>query len=107
MKKSKFLGLKSDTWLCTYVGVADVQPAFCRRKVNGKRVRSKSPGSKQYYYIFERITSDQKAMKMIRLNASQASLVLQGKRTVEEFALKKERKRSQLFKDKVSYSFCD
>ena len=108
MKKSKYLGMKSGNWECTHVGVARVQPAYkLKRNNSGRRVRTKYPGHQSYYYIFERLTSDQKAMKMIRLNASQASLVLQGKRTVEEFAMKKERKRSQLFKDKVSYSFCD
>lgn len=107
MKKSKYLGLKSGNWQCTHVGIADVQPAFCRRRVNGKRVRSKSPGSKQYYYIFERITSDKKAMKMIRLNATQVRQVLYNWFTVEDFAQKKEAQRSQVFKDKVSYSFCD
>lgn len=106
MKKSKYLGMRSGGWECTHVGVADVQPAFCRRKVGGKRVRSKSPGSRQYYYIFERITSDNKAMKMIRLNASQTAKVLNGKSTVEDFAKQKELKRSKIFKDKVSYSFC-
>jgi hypothetical protein len=107
MKKSKYLDMKSGDWSCTHVGVADVQPAFCRRKVNGKRVRSKSPGSQQYYYIFERLTSDNKAMKMIRLNASQVRQVLNGKYTVEDLAKKKAAKRNQVFKNKVSYSFCD
>ena len=107
MKTSKYLGLKSGTWECTYVGVADVQPAFCRRKVNGKRVRSKSPGSQQYYYIFERPTSDGKAMKMIRLNAQQANLVLKGRKAVEDYAKRKEAERSTDFVQKISYSFCD
>ena len=107
MKKSKYLNMTSGDWTCTYVGVADVQPAFCRRKVNGKRVRSKSPGSRQYYYIFERITSDKKALKMIRLSAAQARKVLVNTSTVEEFAKKKEVLRSQIFNNKVSYSFCD
>ena len=107
MKTSKYLGLKSGTWECTYVGVADVQPAFRRRKVNGKRVRSKSPGSQQYYYIFERPTSDGKAMKMIRLNAQQANLVLKGRKAVEDYAKRKEAERSTDFVQKISYSFCD
>ena len=107
MKKSKYLGLKSGDWTCTYTAVADVQPKYCRRKVDGKRVLSKSPGSMQYYYIFERLTSDGKAMKMIRLNAAQARQVLHNWFTVEDFARKKAAKRSQEFKDKVSYSFCD
>ena len=107
MRTSKYLNRIFGNWKCIHVGVADVQPAFCRRKVNGKRVRSKSPGSRQYYYAFERITSDQKAMKMIRLNAAQVRQVLNGTYTVEYFAEKKEAKRSQLFTEKVSYSFCD
>ena len=107
MKKSKYLGLKSGDWQCTHVGVADVQPKYRRHKVNGKRALSKHPGSMQYYYIFERITSDKKAMKMIRLNAAQARQVLCNWFTVEDFARKKAAKRSQEFKDKVSYSFCD
>jgi len=109
MKKSKYLGLKSGNWECTHVGVASVQPTFKKyeRDLFGRRVRSKSPGSKQYYYIFERLTSDKKAMKMIRLNAAQARLVLCNWFTVEDFAKKKETKRSQDFAHKVSYSFCD
>jgi hypothetical protein len=108
MKKSKYLGMKSGNWECTHVGVARVQPAYKLKKNNyGQRVRTKYPGHQSYYYIFERLTSDQKAMKMIRLNASQANLVLKGVASVEDFAAKKERKRSQTFTEKVSYSFCD
>lgn len=106
MRKSKYMDLNSGTWKCTHVGVADVQPSRCRRKrVNGKLAKSKSPGSKQYYYIFERPTSDGKAMKMIRLNASQARLVLYGIKSVEDFAAKKAELRTQVFTEKVSYSF--
>ena len=108
MKKSKYLGMKSGNWECTHVGVARVQPAYKMKKnAYGHRVRTKYPGHQSYYYIFERLTSDQKAMKMIRLNASQANLVLKGVASVEDFATKKERKRSQTFTEKVSYSFCD
>jgi hypothetical protein len=46
-------------------------------------------------------------MKMIRLNAAQARQVLCNWFTVEDFARKKEAKRSQDFAHKVSYSFCD
>lgn len=109
MKKSKYFGMKSGDWSCTHVGVARVQPAYHERgrDVNGRKLRSVSAGHRQYYYIFERLTSDAKAMKMIRLSAMQANQVLNGKRTVEDFAQKKERKRSQVFQEKVSYSFCD
>ena len=108
MKKSKYLGMKSGDWTCTHVGVERVQPAFKeKRDYLGRRVRNKYPGHQTYYYIFERLTSDQKAMKMIRLSASQARQVLTQKYTVEDFAKKKELERSQAFKQKVSYTFCD
>ncbi len=108
MKKTKYLGLKVGNWQCTYVGVDRVQPAYTQKLDEyGKKIRSKRPGHQSYYYIFERLTSDQKAMKMIRLGYWQAKKVLRGECTVEYFAEKKERKRSQVFKNKVSYSFCD
>ena len=106
MKKSKYLNMKSGDWECTHVGVARVQPAFKQKKVDGKRVRTKSPGHQSDYYIFERHTSDAKAMKMIRLSASQANRVYKGLATVEDFAKKKAAKKSQVFTHKVSYSFC-
>lgn len=105
MRQSKYFGMKSGDWRCTHVGVASVQPALTHFKRNGKRVHSKHPGSQQYYYIFERITSDSKAMKMIRLSAAQALKVLKGDATVEYFAEKKACKKAAAFKDKVSYSF--
>jgi hypothetical protein len=108
MRKSKYLGMQSGDWFCSHVGVARVQPAFKKKKdVDGRRVRSKRPGHCTYYYIFERLTSDKKAMKMIRLNAQQVRQVLDNQFTVEDFAKKKAAKRSQIFKEKVSYSFCD
>lgn len=107
MRISKYVGLKSGTWECTHVGVERVQPAYKIKRNNyGQRVRSKYPGHQTYYYIFERLTSDGKALKMIRLNASQARMVLSGKKTVEDYSIKKERERSTSFKEKVSYSFC-
>ena len=107
MKVSKYLGLVSGDWTCTHVGVDRVQPAFKQKRVDGKRVRAKYPGHMSYYYIFERLTHDGKAMKMIRLSAAQANYVLKGIKTVEEYALMKEELRSQEFIKKVSYSFCD
>lgn len=108
MRRSKYLGMKSGNWECTHVGVERVQPAYkIKKDALGKRVRNKYPGHQSYYYIFERITSDAKAMKMIRLNARQVRQVLDQKYTVEDFAQKKELERSQTFTKKVSYSFCD
>ena len=107
MIRSEFYGLKSGDWKCTHVGVASITGAYKKKKVDGKRVRNKTPGHRNYYYIFERLTSDSKAMKMIRLNAAQVRKVRDGWFTVEELADKKAAKRSQVFKEKVSYSFCD
>ena len=107
MIRSEFYGMTSGDWKCTHVGVASITGAYKKKKVDGKRVRNLTPGHRNYYYIFERLTSDSKAMKMIRLNASQVRQVLNGTYSVEYFAEKKEAKRSQVFNEKVSYSFCD
>lgn len=108
MKKSKYLNKVFGNWECTHVGVARVQPKYKnKRGEDGKKLKNKFPGHQSYYYIFERLTSDKKAMKMIQLNANQANLVLKGARTVEDFAEKKEAERSQAYNKKVSYCFCD
>ena len=107
MKKSKYLGMTSGTWTCTGVAVAYVQPAYKQKKVEGKRVRSKYPGHQQYEYTFDRLTSDRKALKTIKLNAAQVRQVLNGTSTVEYVAVKKEAKRSFALNNRVSYSFCD
>lgn len=108
MKKTKYLGMINGEWECTHVGVDRVQPVFTQKRgEDGKKIRSKRAGHQSYYYIWERLTSDEKAMKMIRLGYWQVKQVLSGERTVEDFALKKERKRSQEFTRKVSYCFCD
>ena len=106
MKRSKYLKMKAGNWECTHVGVARVQSVYThKRGPDGRKIKSKRPGHRTYYYIFERLTSDSKAMKMIRLNAAQVRQVLDGKHDVEYFAKKKAAKRSQVFKEKVSYSF--
>ena len=106
MIRSEFYGMRSGDWACTHVGLASITGAFKKKKVNGKAVRNKTAGHRNYYYIFERLTSDAKAMKMIRLNAKQVRQVRDGWYTVEDFAKKKAAKNSQEFKEKVSYSFC-
>lgn len=106
MRKSKYLGLKSDAWECTHVGIARVQPKYCKGKTKtGKRALSARPGHQTYYYIFERPTSDGEAMKMIRLNACQALQVLKGLKTVEDYAKSKKDLKHPAFKDKLSYCF--
>lgn len=112
MKKSKYLGMKSGDYECVDVVVARVQPAYTnKRNEEGKRVRSKRPGHQLYEYVWERMTSDNKAMKIVRLNARQAKRVLDGTITVESIALAREEMREagkQLsVRQRVSYSFCD
>ena len=114
MRKSKYLGMRSGDWECTHVGVARVQPVFKKKRdYYGNRVRSKNPGHQTYYYIFERLTSDKKAMKMVRLNAKQVRGVLDGWITVEGVATAKKEmneagvRAAKFFVNKVSYAFCD
>jgi hypothetical protein len=66
---------------------------------------SKQPGRQTYYYIFERITSDGAAEKLVRLNHFEAAKVYQGLASVEEIA--DARKSATEFKTKVSYHFID
>ena len=101
-RTSKYLNKTFGNWTCTHVGIARVQS-----KKTAKGKISKQPGRQTYYYIFERLTSDNKAMKMIRLSAAEACKVWKGLQTVEYFAELKTAKRSQDFEKKVSYSFCD
>ena len=93
MRKSKYLNQPFDNgWRCTYVGYAYVQ---------GKK--AKAPGKINYYYIFERETSDSKADKMIRLNSTEAVKVWRGETTVE--AIAESRLGHGDFDRKISYHF--
>ena len=107
MRKSKFLNQTFGNWTCTHVGVASVQPKICKYKkaANGRKAKAKSPGSRQYYYVFERLTSDGKAEKLIRLNAVQAAKVYNGLLTVEEVAVARQAAGVDNFTEKVSYHF--
>ena len=106
MKKSKYLGLKSGDWVCTYVGIDRTQPVYTqKRDENGKKIRSKYAGHQNYYYIFERLTSDAKAIKMIRLGYWQAKHVFTGEHDVEYYAEKQKRRLKQTVRNRVSYSF--
>ena len=109
MKKSKFIGTKSGEYTCIDISVADVQPAYCRRKLttDGKKAKTKSPHSQQYKYLYAKLTSDGKAIKHITLNAAQARKVLRGLATVDDYVKKTERKRSRTVQGRVSYTFCD
>ena len=108
MKKSKYLGTKNGDWTCTHVVVARVQPSYNKKKDDdGKRVKSKRPGHRTYYYIFERLTSDGVAEKIVSLNASEIKRVATGWTTVESIAKLKKERNSKKFTSKVLYNFCD
>lgn len=101
MRKSKYENFKSGNWTCTHVGVARTQPKFYK----GTRKVSKRPHHQQYYYIFERETSDNKAEKLVRLNCNEAAAVYRGDITVEEIAKARQARREKKFTQKVSYHF--
>lgn len=73
-RTSKYLNKEFDNgWVCTHIGIANVQ---------GKK--SKAPGTRNYYYICERRTSDDKADKIVRLNSTEAAIVYRGEKQIEE-----------------------
>lgn len=101
-RTSKYLHKTFDNnWTCTHVGVARVQP---KKKLNHKGA-SKRPGHQTYYYIFERPTSDHKALKMVRLSAQEAAKVYTGKLLVEDVANLRAMIKPSDFTKKVSYHF--
>jgi hypothetical protein len=103
MRISKYLNLRSGNWICVAVNIASITPSF----KPGTRDRYISAGHRRYEYTFQRPTSDGKAFKVITLTADQARLVLNGQKTVEEYAKQKKLERPVLIKKKVSYNFCD
>lgn len=100
-RTSKYLGKQFGDWTCTHVGVATVQ---AKKKMNHKGL-AKRPGHQNYYYIMERLTSDSKAEKMVRLTSTQAAKVYRGELTVEEIAEQRTAKNLTKFATKVSYHF--
>lgn len=105
MINSKYKNFKSGDYRCTYVGIASVTGAYRRKKVNGKSVRAVSAGHRQYYYIFEKLTSDNLAKKMVRLSASQMLAVARGLKTVDDYVKLKSKSFMPSFTNKISYSF--
>jgi hypothetical protein len=101
-RTSKYLNKAFGNWTCTHVGVSYVQS---KRTFKGKP--SRQPGHQTYYYIFERLTSDGKAEKLVRLNASEAAMVYRGMLSVETIADLRTKRGADEFKSKVSYHFID
>lgn len=101
-RTSKYLNKTFGNWTCTHVGVSYVQS---KRTFKGKP--SRQPGHQTYYYVFERLTSDGKAEKLVRLNASEAAMVYRGSLSVETIADLRTKRGADEFKSKVSYHFID
>lgn len=98
-RTSKYLGKEFDNgWKCTYVGIASVH-------LRRKHKNAVSVGHINYYYIFERLTSDNKALKMIRLDSSEAAKVYRGERRVEELVQERMNSSQKRFTQKISYHF--
>ncbi len=101
-RTSKYVGKKFDNgWICTAIGIATVQ---AKKKKNGKGL-AKRPGHQNYYYVFERRTSDNLADKIIRLNSSEASKVYRGIICVEELLDIREKKPTKKICKSVHYHF--
>jgi hypothetical protein len=108
MTKSNYVGLTSGEWTCVYYGIAYLQPAYRKKRDGcGKRVRSTSAGHQQYYYIFERPTSDGIALKQIRASAYEALQIKRGRMTAEALADKKKNLGFERYVDRTNYCFCD
>lgn len=102
MVKSKYLNKQFDNgWACTHVGTAAKSRVFKR----GTKIRNEYPNHQTYYYIFERLTSDGKAEKLVRLNCSEAAAVYRGDITVEEIVENRQEDKEKKFTKKVSYHF--
>lgn len=102
-RTSKYLNKEFDNgWVCTFVGLARKQSKYLKKS----RTLSKNQNM-TYYYIFERMTSDNKAQKMIRLNATLAAKVYRKEITVESILEQREqnKKKQNKFITKVSYHF--
>lgn len=112
MIRSKYIGMRDGMYECIEAVIARIQPAYTnQRDENGKKIKSKRPGHRMYDYIWQRLTSDGKAMKIVRLNARQVKQVLNGTLTVEQVAIAREEMRESgrkiKTKNRISYSFCD
>lgn len=104
MRKSKYIDKRFDHgWVCTHVGVARTQPKFYK----GTRIECKRPHHQSYYYIFERVTSDSKAEKLIRLDRSEAAKVWRKEIEVEAIVKARQARSERKFTQKVSYHFID
>lgn len=101
-RTSKYLNKQFGDWTCIFVGPARVQG-----KKTKKGKLSKRPYHQSYYYIFEKLSSDNKAKKTIRLSSSQAAQVYKGEIKVDLFAKTWKDLSNPKFEKKIFYHFID
>ena len=81
-RTSKYVGKEYSGWTVTYIGVATVQ---AKKKMNGKGA-AKRPGHCNYYYLLERVTSDSKAKKQVRLTSGNMCRLARGEFDIEAYS---------------------
>jgi len=92
-RQSKFVGKTFDNgWTCTGINVASCT------------LRHKN-GGPNYWYAFERRTSDGKLDKWIRVEGSDATKIYKGKITVESLCEAIETGKDKKQKHSVNYNF--
>ena len=75
MRTSKYVGKNFMGWDVVAIGVATVQPK-----------RAKAPYHQDYYYLLERVTSDGRCVKQVRLNSSYMCQLARGTFDIEAYA---------------------
>lgn len=80
------------TWTVVHIGIATVQGA-----------KAKAPYHRGYYYLVERMTSDGKCDKQVRLNANYMVKLARGEFDIEAYADKHAHSKKSI--RKTNYSF--
>lgn len=91
-KTSKHVGKIYAGWLVTHIGIATVQGS-----------KAKYPYHRGYYYLLERVTSDKKCTKQVRLNSNYIAKLSRGEFDIEAYADK--HAHSKKATNKTNYSF--
>lgn len=91
-RTSKYVGKTYNGWTVVHIGVATVQGA-----------KAKYAYHRGYYYLVERITSDQKCTKQVRLNANRMCALARGQFDIEAYADRNAH--SKVATRKTNYSF--
>lgn len=91
-RTSKYVGKNFNGWDVVAIGVATVQPK-----------KAKAPYHQGYYYLVERVTSDGKCVKQVRLNSTYMCQLARGTFDIEAYADKHAKSRKATAK--TNYAF--